>query len=200
MSIDALRAAVEADGRARVSAILETAQERADQILAEAQSRGTGRQDEALREAERRLRPEENRRVAALRRDARKRALEARDALLDRVFEAAVEALPEALEEPEARSRLAARAIQALGYMPAGSVVVTGSSAVAPILETALKDRDAVRVGCDPELDVGFRAVGGDGSLVVDATFAKQLELDRPVLAIEVLRQLNGEERNRSTE
>jgi len=194
VSTDALRAAVEADGQTRIKTILQAAREQASRIRADAESLATGIQSDVLREEELRLRREGNRRIAAARAEARKREFDARNELLDRVFAAAREALPDALERPEARMQLVARVERALSHMPEGPVVVSCSSNLASVLATALADRNDVRVESDAKLAVGFRAVGGGGSLVVDATFANLLDLDRPAFAIEILRRLEGEE------
>jgi vacuolar-type H+-ATPase subunit E/Vma4 len=131
--------------------------------------------------------------MAAARADARKQVLEARDDLLDRVFAMAEEALSVALEAPSARGELVARAERALYHMPPGdTVVVSGSSGVAPILESALASHDDVYVECDPDLPAGFRMAAAEGAVVVDATLSSLLEADRPALAIEILRRLQG--------
>ena len=200
MSTDALRAALEADGQARIGAILGKAQEQVGRICADAQSLAAERRSEVLREAELQLRREGNRRLATARAEARKRTLEARDELLDRVFGAARQALSAALDGSEARSQLIRRSLRALSHMPDGPVVFTCSSDVAPILEAALTDRADVRVESDPEVAGGFRAVGGKGSLVVDATFPNLLDIDRPALAIAVLQRLDRDEHGRREE
>jgi hypothetical protein len=76
---------------------------------------------------------------------------------------------------------------------PDVAVVLTCSSSVAPVFESALANRDGLRIECDPDLPAGFRAVGADGAVDVDVTLARLLELDRSTLAIEILRQLESD-------
>jgi len=152
-----------------------------------------------LRRTETALRGAMARALASARLDGRRRVLEARDVLLDRLFARARELLAEAIQQPAARRRLAERASEALEFIPAGAATIQCSPGVAPILEAELRDLlerepQGVRVETDPELPPGFRVVGAGGSLTVDATLEKLLELDRPILAIEVLRRLEREQ------
>lgn len=193
MSTDALRSAIESEGRARIAEVLRGAEEEAARLRDEASSRAGQRQSGALREKGVELRREASARIAAARADARKQVLEARDDLLDRVFAMAEKALSAAFEAPSARGELVARAEQALSHMPlGGAVVVSCSTGVAPMLESALASHDDVRVECDPDLPAGFRVAAADGAVVVDATLSSLLEADRPALAIEILRRLEG--------
>jgi vacuolar-type H+-ATPase subunit E/Vma4 len=195
---DALRAAIESEGRARIVAILRGAEEEARRLRDEASSVTRQRQSDALRDKEVELRREARGRIAAARAEARRRVLEARDDLLDRVFAMAEKALFVEFEAPSGREEMVARAEQALSHMPPDSaVVVTCSSGVAPMLENALGSHDGVRVECDPDLPAGFRVAAADGTVVVDATLSRLLEGDRPALAIEILRRL---EENRAGE
>lgn len=123
--------------------------------------------------------------------------LEARDALLDRVFARAGERLAAALERPAARERLVERAREALGLVPRGDIVIHCSPGVAAVLEDALEDareRDgALRIETDPRLPAGFRVEAAGGALWVDATLDSLLAQQRPALAVEVLRRLEAE-------
>jgi vacuolar-type H+-ATPase subunit E/Vma4 len=194
VATDALRASIESEGRARVIAILRDAEEEAARLRDEALSLASQRHGKELRNQEVELRRAANVRIAAARAGTRTRVLEARADLLDRVFAMAEQALSAELEADSARDELVARAERALGFMPPNSpVVLICSSSVAPVLETELGKRDGVRVECDPELPAGFRAVGADGAIVVDATLAKLLELDRAALAIEILRRVESD-------
>jgi vacuolar-type H+-ATPase subunit E/Vma4 len=193
VSTEALRAAIESEGRARIVAILRSAEEEARRLRDEASSRARQRQSDALRDEEVELRREASARIAAARADARKQVLEAREDLLDRVFAMAEEALSVAFEAPSARGELVARAERALSHMPpGGAVVVSCSSGVAPMLESALASHDDVCVECDPDLPAGILVAAAEGAVVVDATLSRLLEADRPALAIEILRRLEG--------
>jgi vacuolar-type H+-ATPase subunit E/Vma4 len=190
LGIDELRTAIEAEGRARVAAVLHDASEQAARIGRETQASADLHRRDALARAEAELRCDARMRVAKAERAARSRVLEARAGLLDRVFELARDALPAALEAPGARERLIAHAEPAMAHMPEGPVVVTASSDLSTALEATLGGREGVRVESDGELPAGFRVSSADGALVVDATLEKLLDLRRPELAIQVLRRL----------
>jgi vacuolar-type H+-ATPase subunit E/Vma4 len=118
--------------------------------------------------------------------------LEARDALLERVFKLARDRLGEAIDRPAARERLVERAREALGFVPAGAARITCSPGVADVLDGRLEERDELTVETRSDLPTGFRVEGAGGALVVDATLESLLEGLRPALAIEVLRQLDA--------
>jgi len=184
---DALRAAIEAEGRARVATILRQAEIEADRLLGEASSDARRREEAAVRAREAELREEANERIARARAEARKRVLEARDELLDRVFAKAREAFARPSDDPSDRARLIARARDALRYMPEeGPIVFTCSEDAAPALESALADHERVAIERDPDLPSGFRATGANGAITVDATLTSLLDTNRPVLAIGV--------------
>jgi vacuolar-type H+-ATPase subunit E/Vma4 len=193
MGVEALRAAVEADGRARVAATLREAEERAATLRAEADSMASRRRQEVLRREEATLRREPRARVAAAFSEAQRRVLEARTELVERVFEMAGEMAPRLLDSPEARETLVARVEEALAHIPGSDVAITASSGVARVLEDALAGRAGVRVECDPDLPAGFRAARGDGTLVVDATLPSLLGHHRATLAIELMERIEGE-------
>jgi len=99
------------------------------------------------------------------------------------------------MARPAARHAAVARARDALAFMPSGDAVVVCSTAVAPILKQELAEvleqhEGDVRIETRPDLPIGFRVVGAGGALTVDATLERLLELDRPALAIDVLRRL----------
>jgi vacuolar-type H+-ATPase subunit E/Vma4 len=195
---DALRAAIEAEGSARIAAILRGAELEASLLRREASSKARQRQSDELRDLEAQLRHEANARIAEARAEARKQVLDAREAFIRRVFDGAREAVSSEAEASALHAAWIARAERALDHMPPdGPIVFTCSSAVAPLLEPALVGREGVRVESDPELPAGFRATGPNGAVVVDATFPSLLEMDRPLLAIEVLRRLRGEQSER---
>jgi vacuolar-type H+-ATPase subunit E/Vma4 len=190
MGIDALREAVEEEARVRVAGLLDEARAQAQGLRDQAEAQSAARLRAALSDEEVGLRREAAARIADARSAAQKRVLEARDALLERVFELARDELPAVLEGSAARAWVVALAEQALGHMPSGPVRIECSRDVAEPLEQALAGRDDVRVELAPELPSGFRVHDQQGSLVVDGTLTKLLELHRPVLAIDVLQRL----------
>lgn len=191
MGIDALKAAVESEGRERASRIRREAEQQAAGLRADAAAELDRRVSRALHGEEPKLSREFGGRLAAVRREARGRVLGQRDALLDRVFEAAQRALPRDLEAPGARSAFEARLERALGELP-DAAVVRCPPALAEAARQAVARHAAVRVEEDPELAGGFRALAEHGRLEVDATLETLLALHRPRLSIEVLRRLDA--------
>jgi len=190
-SVEALRAEVEATGRARVESIRREAQVQIARLHAEREAAAAKRLDERLRHEEVVLRSDLTRDLARARSRALGRVLEARDELLDRVFDRARERLRTALERPATRDRLVARAREALDLVPAGAVVITCSPGVEAMLQDVAAGRDEVVIETDPTLPSGFRVSGAGGALVVDATLDMLLEIERPALAVAILRALH---------
>jgi vacuolar-type H+-ATPase subunit E/Vma4 len=190
MGIEALRAAVEREARAQIAELLDGANAQADALRAEAQEATAARRREMLGDEESRLRRDAAARIAATRSAKQKRVLEARDAMLDRVFALTGEQLSTALKGELAREWLVGIASQSLRYLPEGRVVFECSEDVVALLAQAFAGRDRIEVRCDPDLPCGFRACSQDGSIIVDATLSKLLEMQRPRLAIEVLQRL----------
>jgi vacuolar-type H+-ATPase subunit E/Vma4 len=192
---DALRAAIAAEGRARVAAILRAAETEASQLDREAASRARQRRDDELRDLAAAARSEANARIAVARAEARKLVLEARDELIQRVFGRARDTIASEAEALVARGELLARVEQALEHLPAEHpIVLTCASAVAPVLEAAFANREEVRVECDPDIGAGFRATGAHGAVVIDATLSSLLDRERPTLAIEMLQKFHAEQ------
>jgi vacuolar-type H+-ATPase subunit E/Vma4 len=194
VGIDALRAAIEAEGRARVAGILRSAEVEVTRLHREASSDARRRQDEELRDLETELRREANARIAAARAEARSLVLQARDELVGRVFAGARDALSTDVETASARDELVARAEQALEYIPPGQQIVFAcSDGAARVLKAALAEREGIRVERDPDLPAGFRASGAEGAVVVDGTPSSLLDANRQALAVEILQQLDAE-------
>jgi vacuolar-type H+-ATPase subunit E/Vma4 len=188
-----LRAELEAEGRARVDAIRRRTTERIADLRARHKAEAERRRAEALRGPERELRDALTRDLARARIAGKRSELEARQALLDRVFERAAACLADHLEDPAARRRMVIRAREALDFVPEGDAVIACSPGVADVLEEALDLRDDLRIETRADLPAGFRIEAAAGALVIDATLERLLELDRPTLAIEVLRRFAGD-------
>lgn len=86
-----------------------------------------------------------------------------------------------------------ARAQEALGFVPEGGALITCSPGVAAALEGRLAAHPELRIETREDLPPGFQITGAGGALLIDATLEKLLELERPALAIEVLRRLAAE-------
>jgi vacuolar-type H+-ATPase subunit E/Vma4 len=197
VGIEALKTAVEAEGRERAARIRRAAEQEAARIRDEAENERDRRIARALRDREPGLRRELGGRLDAARREARARVLAQRDAFLDRVFDAARRALPRDLTTPGTRAAFEARLARALEQLPE-PVVVGCPPPLADVAGATVAGRAGVRVQPDPDLESGFRARCDEAGLEVDGTLATLLELHRPRLAIEVLHRLGAAEEDPS--
>lgn len=188
-----LRADLEVEGRARIEAIRRDTTRRIAELRARRRAEAERLRTEALRGPERDLRDALARDLAQARVAGEREVLEARAALLDRVFERAGTLLSAALEDPAATDRVVSRAREALDFVPEGDVVIACSPGVAEVLEGRLDDTRELAIESCADLPAGFRVEAAGGALVIDATLERLLELGRPVLAIEVLRRLEGD-------
>jgi vacuolar-type H+-ATPase subunit E/Vma4 len=187
-----LRNVVASRGRERVATLRRDAEAEASRLLEAAESeigRETTRRLEAARAS---IERETGARIAAARASGRRRVLLAREVLLERVFAKALEL---AQEEPAGAGAegWTVQIEQAVAQLPPGPVTLFCSPRVAEAIGNDL-DRDGLRIEIDGSL-CGFRAVGAEGRVTIDASTSALLERDRPALAIEVLRQLTGEGR-----
>jgi vacuolar-type H+-ATPase subunit E/Vma4 len=156
----------------------------------DAETAAASQRAEILRSKEAELRAALRLELSRARADGRRRALEARNELLARIFADAHQLLGEAIQHPTAREYLAARAQEALGFVPEGDALITCSPGVAAVLEGRLAAHPDLRIETREDLPPGFQFTAAGGALLIDATLEKLLELERPALAIEVLRRL----------
>lgn len=192
MGIEALRSAVEKAARDRVVGVLDDARENARALREKATSEVMERNRQVLRDEEVRLRREVSTRVAAERVARQKRVLEARQMLLDRVFTLAKEQLPSIFANEPVRAWIADLAEEALRHMPQGPVVIECSDTLVEPLQLKVAGRDEVRVQSASDVPEGFRARAREGTLVVDVTLTRLLDLHRPSLSIDVLQRFEG--------
>lgn len=130
--------------------------------------------------------------------DARTRTarewLAARAEALDQVFVAAHETLAARSADPRFIAAVAAIARDALSYLPPGDASARCATALAPavrdMLESRATGRPELRVIEDDAVATGVVLETADGSLAIDATFARHLARERPRLAIEVAQRL----------
>jgi len=120
--------------------------------------------------------------------------LTARAEALERVFTAAGRRLATLATHP-ALDELLARAIaEAITYLPAGKVTIRCAGAVAGRVPGALEaiGRAGDTVLTDERIPIGVVIESGDGTVAVNATFARRLEREWPRLATEFARRLAG--------
>jgi len=155
------------------------------------------------REAKDRLRAELDRRVAArtqelvlretaarleARSDARRSALLARRAIVNRVMDVARAMLPAAASESWLRSA----AEQALEYLPEGEVVVRCAGRDVALVKKLVASRKTAQVVADDKIGAGVVAESSDGSVRVDGTLDARLGRLHAEIAIAIVSSLEG--------
>lgn len=199
MGIEALIARLEADAESEIEAGRAEAEERADRIVEEARREAEQRRRAWLAEREAELREAAEAELVACRREALARALKARQALLERVFERARAGFAEAARSDAYRAALPSTVEGLLRHLgPAGGRIEAAAElaeAVRAALDGAVEGtgQAGVRVEVSDQAEPGLVAYGPDGRVVVRDTFASRLEHARPALAIEVWARLRGD-------
>lgn len=120
--------------------------------------------------------------------------LTARAEALDRVFAAAAARIEARQTHAGLEAALETMIADALSYLPDGPAQLRCSPGAAAVVRSALArfGRDGLVVREDDTVPLGVLAESEDGSIVVDATFARRLARERPRLAITVASQLEA--------
>jgi vacuolar-type H+-ATPase subunit E/Vma4 len=161
VSLDALLDAVERRGRQEVERVLAEAREASDALERAARERADRARQEALHRLEARRRSEAEAELAAARREARERVLRARQTLLEAVFAAVEEALPDAARSEPYRQSLPGLVTEAFGCVEARGARVE----CAPDLrEAVLEALRRPRPGGVSDPGEGSGAEGGAGT------------------------------------
>lgn len=118
--------------------------------------------------------------------------LAARAAALERVFVAADRQFAPLASHPGLAGLLAATVGDGLSFLPTGTATVACSGAFAGATRAALEalHRGDVSVRVDDAVAAGVVIEAADGSMVVDATFARRLARERPRLSPVIARRL----------
>jgi vacuolar-type H+-ATPase subunit E/Vma4 len=194
MPLDHLLAALERDATAQAERLVAEARATADRLTSAAAEAIERRRGETLGAHEREQRAVVQAALSTARRAARRDVLEARERLLDRVFAAARAALPQALAHQAYRAALPERLAAALACVEeAGEAALRVPAAIAADVRSSVSGNGRVTVRVDPAAGSGFRLATADGTLEVDDTLETRLDAQRPRLARDVLRQLEGE-------
>jgi vacuolar-type H+-ATPase subunit E/Vma4 len=189
VSLDHLLHALERQAAETAGAELDAARSEASRIEREATDGLARRTRASLEELEAVLRADAERAIAEARRIGRRRVLEARERLLERIFARAGDIL--ATDQDDTRAdRLAQEVRRALGYLGDVPAVVECAPSVLPRLRSLLTSLDGLTVQPDVALPGGFRVRAADGSVVVDHTPERRLAALRPRLAIGLLRRV----------
>lgn len=190
MALEHLLTLLERQAAAQADAALAAARERAERIKADAATRLEQRRATAASARADELRKATEREVAAAQRRARHAVLEARQRLLDRVFEAAAAELPKAARRPEFLERLPLDVAEARSYLGDGAATVRCHPDLAPAVQQVVAADSRLTVVADPAAGSGVRLVSEDGSVEVDHTLEARLAQLRPQLALDVLHML----------
>jgi vacuolar-type H+-ATPase subunit E/Vma4 len=188
VSLEHLLHALERQAAETASAELEAARAEAARIEADAAERLARRMTTGLEEQAVVLRASAERDIAEARRSQRRLVLEAREAILARIFARAEEIVATGDSAPT--DLLVVEVRQALDYVGSVPAVVHCAPTVVERLRALLAERDGLTVQPDPALHDGFRVRAADGSVLVDHTPERRLAAFRPKLAIELLRRI----------
>ena len=182
MSIDALLRHLEEDARREVARLRQEATERAEGIVARAEADAARKRALHLERVAGQRRSAGERRVAAARAEARERFLQARMAVLDRVFDAASASL-ERMEVSRYTGSVAQLARDAALYLERAPGVLQSPPDAAKAAAEAVRDLPDLRV--EPaDVPAGVTGRSADGRVVVDNTLAAILARRRADLAI----------------
>jgi vacuolar-type H+-ATPase subunit E/Vma4 len=190
MALEHLIAALEREAETKIGAELDAARAKAASLEAEAGGRVARLRAEALEEQRVRLQQEAERIVAAARREARQELLLARHRLLDRVLHRALELAPDVARSPAYRVGLPDDLVGAMSYIGQSAAVVRCSPALAAEMQPLLVGHGEWRLEVDPALAPGFQVAAADGSVVVDRTLPRRLQLEHARLRLEILQDL----------
>lgn len=190
--IDALLATLEREADGEIARVLAEGRTRAAAIIAESDRRIADRKRAAFGVLEADGRTALARVLATARYQARGRVLVAREALLQRLFAALREFLPEMTGTEAYRARLAEDLPRALAFAGERPVTVQCTPALVTVLQRLAKTNGRLRVEPTSQIAAGYRVVTMDGGLEVDATLEGWIEQLRPRLALEALAALGA--------
>jgi vacuolar-type H+-ATPase subunit E/Vma4 len=188
--IDALLATLERETEAEVARLLEDGRTRAAAAANESEARIAARKRQALELREAAGRAALEQALAKARHRARAQILAARGALLERVFAAVRELLPDVVTTAAYRDRLPAELERTLEFVGDEPVVLRCMPQLAPTLTRLVRSNGRLRIEPDATIAAGYRVVTAGGTLEVDATLEASLERLRPRLALAALAAL----------
>jgi vacuolar-type H+-ATPase subunit E/Vma4 len=190
--IDALLATLEREADAEVTRVLDEARTRAAELTRAAEQRIAERRETTLGRRETEARGQHERALAAARHTARALVLEARAALLDRLFVQMRAVLPELARSTGYRGNLARQLHRLRAFVGDQPVTVRCMPVLATALRRLIKTNGHVRIRRDARIAAGFFVTTVDGSLDVDGSLESRLERLRPQLALEALAALSA--------
>lgn len=190
MALEHLIASLEDEAEAKIGAELDAARQEVARLEAEASGRIARLRAEALKERQVQLEQDAERIVAATRREARQKLLLARHHLLDRVLNRAVELAPDVARGPQYMLGLSDDLLGAMSYIGQAAAIVRCSPALATEVQALLAGHEEWKLEVDPALGPGFHVAAANGSVVVDRTLPRRLQLEEARLRLEILQEL----------
>lgn len=190
MALQDLLSALRAQAAERRAEVLAHAQAEAERIHSESAVALERRRTEFVehtREAEKAI---ARRAVSRARGDAARRALAARDRLLERVRTTLEQRASEAADDPEYRRALVQELRFALEHLPPGPVSVRASAGLVPALSEATAGDERVTVEEAQGGGTGFVALAQGDDVELDATLEARIDYAWPRLAVATLEEV----------
>lgn len=166
--------------------ILAEARTRADRIEADAERQIEEKRHVVLTKKDRELQAEARAKVAAARHAAMRAVLLAKAEVVNRVLEEAKARLPTAAQRQAYRSVLERELGEAVSFLGEQGGVARCSKKLETAIRELARKLPNVSVQTDDAIASGFRVVGADGSVVIDATLETRLDRLASTLAIEI--------------
>jgi vacuolar-type H+-ATPase subunit E/Vma4 len=189
--IETLLATLEREADAEITRVMDEARVRAAELTRAAEQRLAERRAATLGKRETEARAQHERALAGARLAARARVLEARAALLDRVFRELRAVLPDIARSDAYRRNLAAQWRRLHAFVGDRPATVRAMPALTAALRRLIHTNGHIRVQPDSHMTAGFCVATVDGALEVDASLQSRLERLRPQLALEALAALS---------
>ncbi len=192
MALDHLLAALARDAEGEAERLLAEARAEAARIRADAQDRAQRVRADSLGGLEADRRAAMAVELAETRRAARRGVLEARAAVVARVFAEAGSRLPALLDDPCYRAALPNHLAEALSCVGGEESVVRCPPALAGTVGASVAGRPGVSVRAVADAPAGVTVETADGAIVVDNTLAGRLERGRRALELLVAARLEA--------
>lgn len=187
MALEHLVEVLRREAEAETSAILAEARAAADTIHRESQAELGGRRAAVLATAEADRRTAVELALATARRAARREVLEARQRLLDRVFNAARSRFAQQLRGADYLSALPAQVSEALECLGDRRGSFRFHPSLGSEIKALLKQRTDIQAIADPEVGSGFRLTSQDGAMEIDGTLEDRLTRLAARAAVDVM-------------
>jgi vacuolar-type H+-ATPase subunit E/Vma4 len=192
LALDQLITALEEDAGNQAEAELEQARAEAARIATHTRDQIVRRRAEFLVRLEADLREETEIELVEARRRSRNIVLGARQRLLDKVFAEAAARLPGLLDDAAYKAALPGDLELALSYVGEDAALIRCTPSLASTLQALTAGRVNTNLKPDPGVGSGFLVDSADGNVTIDVTLDARLDRLRPLLSLEVLKELDA--------